>query len=129
MVARLAIRSFALSALALLVAWYALLGGRAALEDALPEIGALAPPAIVASPPEFPAEPLGWLIASGTLFAAVAILAAAQRSRRSRYVSLIPSHPLVEEKLWAEHLAWLKEQQSGTRGRVLVWPGRVIRAG
>src|SRR6266511_606904 len=105
MVAGLAIRSFALSVLALLGAWYALLGGRA----------------VVAVPLEPAGDPFAWLASFGTLFAAVTLLGIVQRSRRRRRRALSLSRPLAEEQLWEEHLVWLKEQRRGARGRVLIW--------
>jgi len=129
MVAGLAIRSFALSVLALLGAWYALLGGRSVVADALPEISAFVPAAIVAVPLEPAGDPFAWLASFGTLFAAVTLLGIVQRSRRRRRRALSLSRPLAEEQLWEEHLVWLKEQRRGARGRVLIWSRHVAEAG
>ncbi len=119
MIAGLAIRSVSLLALALFAAWYALLGGRAALEEAVPEISAYAPPAIVPDRPELAGDRLGWLLGFAILLATVAVIAAVRRSRRTprRVFVRIPS--LAEQRLWAEHLAWLAERNgAGVQGRL-----------
>jgi hypothetical protein len=128
MVASLAMRSLALLALALFAAWYALLGGRAALEEAVPETSALVPPGIVPGPVDLAADPLGWLAALAMLFVAVVFLAAVQRSRRNWQHAAPRIRSLAEERLWAEHLAWLEERK-GTQTHALVWPRRLVRAG
>lgn len=110
MIAGLAIRSIALSALALFVAWYALLGGRAALEDALPEISGFAPPAIVAARVGL-GDPLRWLVGFAMLFAALVFLAVVQRFRRKERGAVPRTRSLAEERLWAEHLAWLEQRK------------------
>jgi len=88
-----------------------LLGGRTALEEALPELSAFAPPAIVAVRVELAGDPLGWLAGFAMLFAAVVFLAAVQRSRRTQRGAVPRTRSLAEGRLWAEHLPWLEERK------------------
>ena len=118
MIARLAIRSASLSALALFAVWYALLGGRTALEEAVPEISAYAPAPIVADRTEA-GDGLGWLLGFAILLATVAVIAAVRRSRGTPHHDYARIPSLAEQRLWAEHLAWLAERNgAAVQGRL-----------
>ena len=89
----LSIRTIALSGLALLAVWYALLGGGG----------------IVVGPIDFTENPAGWLIALASLVADIALLGVIRRVRRARSIA-VRSEPLTpDDRMWSAHLAWLDQ--------------------
>jgi hypothetical protein len=122
---RLAIRSTALTVLAFFVAWYALLGGAALLQDAFPEVADFAPPPI-AAPASTEDWPEGWPIAVGAAFVAAVDVVALTRSRRSYRRAAQSTGTFAEEQLWAEHLAWLETLESA-RAHTPFWLRRVVQ--
>jgi hypothetical protein len=89
----LSIRTIALSGLALLAVWYALLGGGG----------------IVVGPIDFSENPVGWLVALASLAADIALLVVIRSVRRARSIA-IRSEPLTpDDRMWSAHLAWLDE--------------------
>jgi drug/metabolite transporter (DMT)-like permease len=87
----LSIRTIALSCLALLAVWYALLGGGG----------------IVVGPIDFSENPVGWLVGLASLVADIALLAVIRRVRRARSFA-VRSEPLTpDDRMWSAHLAWL----------------------
>jgi hypothetical protein len=89
----LSIRTIALSGLALLAVWYALLGGGG----------------IVVGPIDFSENPVGWVIALASLVADIALLGVIRRVRRARSIA-VRSEPLTpDDRMWSAHLAWLDE--------------------
>jgi hypothetical protein len=89
----LSIRTIALSGLAVLAVWYALLGGGG----------------IVVGPIDFSENPIGWLVALASLVADIALLGAIRRVRRARSIA-VRSEPLTpDDRMWSAHLAWLDE--------------------
>jgi hypothetical protein len=87
------IRTIALTGLALLVVWYALLGGGG----------------IAAGPIDLAENPSGWLVAFAGLVADIALLVVIRGVRRSRErgARLVPLTP--DDRMWSAHLAWLHD--------------------
>jgi hypothetical protein len=105
----LSIRAIALSALAVLAVWYAVLGGGAALREVIPDIAGYGPPPVLAGPISFAENPVGWLIALGSLVADIALVMSLLQIRRARRIA-VRSEPLTpDDRMWAAHLAWLDE--------------------
>jgi nitrate/nitrite transporter NarK len=105
----LSIRTITLTGVALLVVWYALLGGGATLGEAIPAVARYGPPVIVAGPVGLAWDPAGWLVALAILVADVALLVAVRRVRRSRKAATRPRPLTPDDRMWAAHLAWLDE--------------------
>jgi hypothetical protein len=104
----LAIRSSSLVAIALFLAWYALLGGWRVLYEALPETAPLAPAPISTPASDSTEIPLRSFIELALLVAAGALVLLARRIRARRLSTqggkmMSPT----ERRLWVEHLAWL----------------------
>jgi hypothetical protein len=100
--------------------WYALLGGGAALSEAVPGIAGYGPPSIVAGPIGFAENPVGWLIALTSLVADLALLVAVREIRRTRTVADPPGPLTPDDRMWSAHLAWLDEcalRRAHERGR------------
>ena len=105
----LSIRTIALFGLAVLAVWYALLGGGAALGEAIPAIAGYGPPPVVASPIGFTENPVGWLIALASLVADIALLVAVREIRRARRLADPPDPLTPDDRMWSAHVAWLDE--------------------
>jgi hypothetical protein len=105
----LSIRAIALSGLAVLALWYALLGGGAAIGEAIPAIAGYGPPPVFVGPIGFAENPVGWLIALGSLVADIALLVAVREIRRTRRIADPPDPLTPDDRMWSAHLAWLNE--------------------
>lgn len=120
-------------AIALFLAWYALLGGWRALYEVLPEAGPLAPAPILPSASDSTELPLRSFIELALLVAAgaLALLARRARARRLSTKRGKMTSP-TEERLWAEHLAWLaaiSEEEKARRLRDVMNPQVVLIGG
>ena len=105
----LSIRAIGLSGLAVLAVWYALLGGGAALGEAIPAVARYGPPPVLAGPIGFAENPVGWLIALASLVADVALLVAVREIRRTRRLADPPDPLTPDDRMWSAHVAWLEE--------------------
>jgi hypothetical protein len=108
----LAIRTSALVTIALFLTWYAPLGGWRALNDALPEIGLLAPRPSWAAANDPTEISLGLFIQPAILVVALTLIRLARARRMTANHGKMVSP--TERRLWADHLAWLAAISRGS---------------